>query len=452
MSSTAGQPTDLRGSRRAYAMWGLGVLAYLVAVFQRGSLGVTGPLAQERFGASASAFALFAVLQLAVYASLQIPVGLALDRFGTRRMVTLGALVMALGQAVLATAHSVPLAVLARVLVGAGDAMTFISVLRLVPLWLPARRAPVFTQLTGILGQLGQVAATLPLLALLRGVGWQPAFLGAAAVGVLVAVVVAAALRDAPPGVQVVVAAPGLAAVRDGLRLAWREPGTRIGLWTHFSTQFSGTVFVLLWGYPFLVTGEGVAPDTAGVLLTVLVVAGMVMGPVIGRLVGGWPLRRSLVTLGVVGATATVWAVVLLWPGPAPLWLLGVLVLVLASNGPASMVGFDYARTFNPATRLGSASGIVNVGGFVASLVTILLVGLVLDAAGGAGLSRLGSFRLAFTVQYLLWGLGLVLLLRNRRVLRERLYAEEQVRLDAAHRALARRLRAARTRPGPPLR
>src|SRR3954453_6126778 len=103
-----------------------------MAVFNRSSLGVTGVAAQQRFHASAGALALFSVMQLAVYASLQIPVGALVDRVGSRRMLVTGALLMATGQAALAFTHTIPGAILARVLVGAGDAMTFISVLRLV--------------------------------------------------------------------------------------------------------------------------------------------------------------------------------------------------------------------------------------------------------------------------------------------------------------------------------
>src|SRR4029450_8941019 len=144
-------------------------------------------------------------------------------------------------------------------------------------------------------------------------------------------------------------------------------------------TQFSGTVFALLWGYPFLVVGQGRSPAVAASLLTLLVVVGMAVGPLLGRLCGRWPLRRSVLVFGILAATATIWTVVLLWPGRAPLPLLVVLVVVLGTNGPGSMIGFDYARTENPAERMGSASGVVNVGGFVASLCTILAVGMVLD-------------------------------------------------------------------------
>ncbi|MGY1664459.1 MFS transporter [Geodermatophilus sp. SYSU D00696] len=436
-------PTPARAPLRAYAVWLTALAAYVVAVFHRASLGVAGVEAQERFSAGASAVSLFLVLQLAVYAGLQVPVGVALDRFGSRRLLLAGGLTMAAGQLVLALATDVPTAVAARVLVGAGDAMTFISVLRVVGLWFPGPTVPLVTQLTGILGQVGQILAAYPLVALLHAAGWQSTFVGAAAVGVLVAVLVLTTLRDAPPGTPTPGAA-GLAEVRRSLTLTWREPGTRIGLYTHLVTQFSGTVFALLWGYPFLVVGQGLSPATAAGLLSLLVVVGMAVGPLLGRLCGRWPLRRSVLVLTILGLTATTWTVVLLWPGRAPLWLLAVLVVVLGTNGPGSMIGFDFARTWNPAERQGSASGVVNVGGFVASLLTILAIGAVLDllTPGASTAYDLDAFRAAFAVQYLFWAIGLVGVLRHRRVLRARL-ARDGVVLAPLRVAVTARLRGA---------
>jgi MFS family permease len=434
-------PTAARPTRRAYAVWLVSLAAYAVAVFHRSSLGVAAVEAQERFSAGASAVALFLVLQLAVYAGLQVPVGVALDRFGSRRMIVAGALTMAAGQLMLALATDVPTAVAARVLVGAGDAMTFISVLRVVSLWFPGRTVPLITQLTGLLGQIGSIAAAYPLVALLHGTSWRTTFLGAAATGLLVAVLVAVALRDAPDGAATVPAAD-LADLRRSLTDTWREPGTRIGLYTHLVTQFSGTVFALLWGYPFLVVGEGRSPATAAGLLTLLVLVGMCVGPVLGRLCGRWPLRRSVLVFTILAATVTVWTVVLLWPGRAPLPILVLLVVVLGTNGPGSMIGFDYARTENPVERMGSASGVVNVGGFVASLLTILAVGAVLDllTPGTSTDYSLDAFRTAFAVQYLFWAIGLAGVLRHRRQLRDRL-ARDGVVLAPLYVAVGARLR-----------
>jgi predicted MFS family arabinose efflux permease len=423
-------------------VWAVGLLAYAVAIFQRGSLGVAAVDAQHRFGAGASAVSLFLVLQLAVYAGMQIPVGVALDRFGSRTMVVAGAVTMAAGQLLLAVATTVPAAIGARVLVGAGDAMTFISVLRVVSLWFPGRTVPLITQLTGILGQLGQVVAAYPLVRVLHATSWTSTFLGAAVVGVLVGVLVLVALRDAPPGTPRPRSSAGLAEVRAGLVDTWREPGTRIGLFTHLVTGFSGTVFALLWGYPFLTVGEGRSAGTAAGLLTLLVVVGMGVGPLLGRLCGRWPMRRSVLVFGILAATSGVWTVVLLWPGRVPLAVLVVLVVVLSTNGPGSMIGFDYARTENPLERIGSASGVVNVGSFVASLLTVLAIGAVLDVLtpGGSTAYSLGAFRAAFAVQYLFWAVGLVGVIRHRRELRARL-ARDGVVLAPLHLAVGARLR-----------
>ena len=142
-----------------------------------------------------------------------------------------------------------------------------------------------------------------------------------------------------------------------------------------------GAVFGLLWGYPFLVVGEGLTPATAATLLTLQVVVGMCVGPLFGRLCGLWPLRRSVLVFAIVAGTVTMWTVVLLWPGDAPTWLLVLLVVTTGLGGPGSMIGFDLARTFNPPSRLGTATGMVNVGGFVELSIQTLRI-LVLRGNG----------------------------------------------------------------------
>jgi MFS family permease len=418
-------------------------VAYAVAVFQRTSLAVAAEQATTRFGIGASVLSLFAVLQLLMYAAMQIPVGVLVDRLGSRFMIALGAAVMAAGQLLLSVADEPGEAVAARVLVGVGDAMTFISVLRIIPAWFPIRQVPLITQLTGLLGQLGQVASTIPLVALLAGPGWTASYAGAAAVGVLTGILVLLAVRDRPPGAPVRPPADSWRqAVRD-LRASFLQPGTRLGLWSHFSTQFSGMVFALLWGFPFMTVGLGYSPGLAGVLLTGMVLAATVIGPVLGTLTARYPLRRSNLIFGVLIATILSWTVVLVWPGAAPLPVLVVLVLVLAAYGPASAVGFDFARTFNPATRLGSATGIVNMGGFVASLVTILVIGVVLDLRSGGAGYRLVDFKIAFCFQYLVWAFGLVSLRHSRQLARAQLRAAGTT-IDPFPAAVARHWRSRR--------
>jgi MFS family permease len=201
----------------------------------------------------------------------------------------------------------------------------------------------------------------------------------------------------------------------------------------------------MTWGYPFLISGQGLDAGTVAALMALYVAAAMAVGPFIGRFVSRHPLRRSTMVLLIAGATAGAWAAVLLTPGRAPLWLLAGLVVVLAVGGPGSMIGFDFARTFNPAHRMGTATGIVNVGGFIAALVAIFLIGLVLDVLFASGFSNgvlygLDPFRIAMSVQFLLLGLGAGAMLVCRRKVRRQMAAQGVV-VPPLRNALARQRR-----------
>jgi nitrate/nitrite transporter NarK len=151
----------------------------------------------------------------------------------------------------------------------------------------------------------------------------------------------------------------------------------------------------------------------------------MLAGPVMGLLTQRHPLRRSWLVLGIVAINMLAWAVVIAWPGRAPLPLLVALVIALGLGGPGSMIGFDFARSFNPPSRLGTATGVVNVGGFVASLVTIELIGLILDArTGGSNDYHIDDFRVAMSVQFLVAAVGVAGILRTRHLARRRIAAE----------------------------
>jgi sugar phosphate permease len=407
------------GGRRAWSVYAAAVAIYILAVFHRSSLGVAGLLAADRFDIAATELSVFTMVQLFVYAAMQIPVGALLDRFGPKRMLFAGVETMTVAQFAFAFAESFGMGVLARVAVGMGDAMVFIPLLRIVALWFPPVRIPMVTQLTGLLGQTGALVAATPLVAALHHWGWTPSFAVAASVGIVLGIVLLLVVRDSPYPDHELDRIKVRALART-VRHAWGTPGTKLGLWAHFSAQFGSTVFALLWGYPFLVAGQGLSPRTAGLLLMLMTVTAIVTGPIIGGFVTKYPFSRSTLILGIVAAIASVWAVVLLWPGRAPLWILVVLVVVTAVGGPGSMVGFDLARTFNPPTRVGSATGIVNVGGFFASLSTVTLIGVILDvvAPGGPSTYTADSFRAAMSVQYVVWAIGVVQIVRYRRLVR----------------------------------
>ena len=404
------------GKRRAWVIWGVAISVYVLAVFHRSSLGVAGLIAADRFDISATSLATFTVLQLVVYAGMQVPVGVLLDRFGSRAMLIWGLSLMTVGQLAFAFSESFATAVAARAVVGAGDAMIFVSVIRIVTVWFLVRQAPMVTQVTGLTGQLGAIAAAGPLSYLLHTLGWTRAFALTSSVGVVLLVAVLALVKDSPYRRSDVVAIK-LRALAQSVRTVWGNPGTRLGMWSHFVSQFSATVFALLWGYPFLVRGLGWSASGASTLLMAMTAWAVVSGLVLARLVARLPYYRSFIVIGVVAAMVVPWTAVLLWPGAAPAWLVVVMAFATASGGPAAMVGFDLARSFTPVHAIGRANGLVNVGGFTASLLVMGLIGVVLDLSSSGGMDSytLDDFKLAMAVQYAFWALGIVQVLRYRR-------------------------------------
>ncbi|MGF6943814.1 MFS family permease [Streptomyces auratus] len=412
-------PTDPPGGPKAMAVWGIGVAVYFVAITYRTSLGVAGLDAAERFHINASALSTFSLLQLLVYAGMQIPVGLLVDRLGPKKVLTLGVVLYTVGQFGFALSSSYGMALGSRALLGCGDAMTFISVLRLGSQWFPARRGPMIAQIAALVGMAGNLVSTLVLARFLHSFGWTPTFVASAAGGIVVLIVLLLFLKDRPEGF----ASPppsaqhtGPGFVRRQIVESWREPGTRLGMWVHFTTQFPAMVFLLLWGLPFLVEAQGLSRGTAGELLTLVVLSNMAVGLIYGQVIARHHAARTPLALGTVLATALMWAIVLCWPGAhAPMGLLIVLCAVLGACGPASMIGFDFARPANPPERLGTASGIVNMGGFTASMTTLFAIGVLLDATGD-------NYRIAFASIFVVEALGVsqMLRLRRRAVRRER--------------------------------
>lgn len=221
------------GGRAAWVAWSIGVSVYVLAVVHRTSLGVAGLDAAERFGIGASALSTFSILQVLVYAAMQVPVGLLVDRFGPRRVLLLGVLLLSTGQLAFAFSSSFAPALASRAVLGCGDAMTFISVLRIAARWFPAAKNPFVAQLTGLAGMGGNLVSTVVLAQALHSEGWTPTFTAVALLGVAVFALVALFLREAPAAVRPV--DPPTAAARPKVRRqvldCWRSraPGWACG-------------------------------------------------------------------------------------------------------------------------------------------------------------------------------------------------------------------------------
>jgi MFS family permease len=415
---------------------------YIAAVFNRTSLGVAGLQAARRLGISPAQLSVFVLVQLGVYAAMQVPTGLLVDRYGPRRLLVAAAATMAVAQLAFALTRSYPEALLARGLLGCGDALTFVSVVRIAAQDFPRRRFPLAVSVTSMLGMAGNLAATIPLALLLRSAGWTASFAGTGLVTLVTGVAVlillpagraAAARQPAPAGRTL-----------HRVRAAWRTPGTRLGFWVHFSCMSLATMFAVLWGLPYLVR-QGFTEAGASAVLLVCVLAAIVASPAIGAIFGRYPAARVPFALSVCLLTVAGWALLLGGFGGRPPHLLIVAVVAVAAvGGPASTIGFSLARDYNPPAMVGTATGVVNVGGFTSTIIASLLVGGVLELTGpGSGAGYRLAFCAAVAVQVLGTAMAVRWWLRVRGMLLGAQSRGEPVPVPVIHRQFDR------VRPGP---
>ena len=401
-------------------MWLAAVLVYIVAITGRTSFGVAGIQAVERFQVDASRVAVFASVQLGVYALAQIPTGLVVDRFGARKTLLAGALLMAAGQILLGLTTSYPVAIIARVLIGMGDATAFLSVMRLLPYWFPMRVTPIFSQISGALGQVGQFISAVPFLYLLNVSGWTTAFISLGSAGVIIALAAAVVVRDAPPaagGEPHAASHSGDGGTSISIRRVGRNLGKVLtsayawqGLFTHWTNMMPVMVFLILWGVPAMRLGLGLDDAQVGAVLTLYTVATVVGAPLCGLVSARLGLRRNVVGLGVAVVQIGLWAVLFLpqEPHDNAFVVVSVILVLSALISPVANYGFDTVREQLDRSVMVTGTGFANMGGFTASMLATQLLGFLLDAHTAGGAYDWGDFRFAWMAVGIVWLLGAV--------------------------------------------
>lgn len=429
-------------STRGLIIWLTAVLLYTMAVTGRTSFGVASVEAIEQYHIDATRLAVFASLQLGAYSLSQIPVGLMVDKFGPRKLLIAGALVMGVGQVILAFGSSYPVALFARVLVGMGDATAFSSLMRLIPAWVPMRLAPMLSQLSGALGQFGQFLSAVPFLALVHATSWTTAFFSLGAMGLLLALMAAVLIQDSPAAKETAKeSAEGKArsdekfgeGLSEELSEEIREPEQQPKLslthtlrevltnptcWHGFFVHWTGlgtlVAFTMLWGVPILTIGMGQSSGYAGLALTLATVATVLAGPFVGMLSSRMGRKRWIATISGSSITIACWILLFLPTDPRDAAFGLTFAIVMGAMAPVSNLAFDSVREQVDRSILATGTGLANMGGWTAGIIIAQTTGLVLSWAAPDEDYAWADFRLAAIAAVAVWICGVIGIVATR--------------------------------------
>ena len=311
MSAPASPTAPLLGRALlvAWVVWLLGALNYGHAFFQRTNPSAMTDDLMREFGVSATALGNLAAVYMYAYAALQIPAGVAFDRWGPRAILAGAAACCAAGAILFGLAPSIEVAMLGRLLIGAGAGFSFLDALTLTMIWFPRERYDVMIGFIPPVGIAGAVLGQAPFGALVEALGWRPAILATAALAALLACLfwasrrVPAPLAHTPDGH----AEPLRPHLLAGLRRAVRDPQTwLLGVSSGFNAG-PFLAFGALWAVPWLMQVRGIdrlgATSSASVIL---------LGLALGSPLAGWLSnrlrRRKAVLVGFNGLSLVVWA------------------------------------------------------------------------------------------------------------------------------------------------
>jgi len=386
--------TDHPSRRTRAALIAALCLGYVASQFYRTANAAIAPELMRELSISPESMGAVTGLFFLVFALMQIPAGILLDRFGPRRVMSALLLSAVAGSLVFATADAAPGLGLGRSLMGAGCATGLMGSMVVFARWFPQRHFATLAAVIFSVGGAGNLLATTPLAAASEAIGWRAVFVWAAAVTVGMAAVLYLVLRDAPPGHP----------VTGRLRETPRQILSGLGqvlrdrrIWYICAMQAVAYPVVItisaLWAGPYLDEVHGLDPVARGNVLLALNVA-----MILGVLVYG-PLDRLFDTRKwVVAAGAAMTVLVLAVMAAAPRWPLGQIVgllVVFIGLGGYQMMLHAHARAILPDHLVGRGLTVQNTATFVGVFAMQWVSGIIIGAYRDAGDPAL-PYRLVF--------------------------------------------------------
>ncbi|MBN3817973.1 MFS transporter [Paraburkholderia sp. Se-20369] len=382
-------PRIRRGQRIALALlMASGIVNYL----DRGTLAVANAAIRGDLGLSLGQMGLLLSAFSWSYALCQLPIGGLVDRVGPRRLLGAGLILWSLAQAAGGIVSTFGWFIVARIVLGIGEAPQFPSAARAVSNWFPLRARGTPTGIFNAASPLGTALAPLLLSILVASFNWRWAFIATGALGLVVAIAWFAWYRD-PPRAHLSAAERGyLDADADN---AIATPKLTFGDWRSLFSYgttwgmligFFGSVYLnwvyLTWLPGYLTMERHMSLVRTGFAASVPFLCGFV-----GSLVAGWfsdlvtrrsrsPVasRRNAVVIAMLGMVAFTIPAALVESNTVALACISV-VIFLANA--ASACSWALATAAAPPSRVASLGAIQNFGGFIGGALAPIATGLI---------------------------------------------------------------------------
>lgn len=394
--------------RRMTLAWSVWFVAAIFVFFQfylQLSSGEIVSGLMHSFSLTAFGGGLLASTYYYVYVLLQVPAGMLMDRFGPRLLLSVGALVVAVGCTGFAYSKVVFLAVFARMLMGAGAAFAFVGCLNLIAKWFPQRRFGVMVAIVEAVGMCGAIVGEIFLASLVHHVGWRNCMLASGIISAAIAVLMWTVIRNAPRRKNPQSILVSSAELWAGVRKLLSNPTAWIN-GAYSGILFSAvTVFSALWAVPFIEQSHHVTLLVATVSTTMVYVGVIFGGPIYGWLDGRTNLRRVLLVGNAVLSSGLLY-VVIFWVS-LPIWVDSILMFILGFLCSVYVLTFSIANEIAQPEAKASSLGFTNMMCVLTAPFLQPLVGLLMSIFSDSKVVH-GHVVVHHTVWQFEWAMALI--------------------------------------------
>ena len=383
---------ELQANHRSYLrlipwlMCAIGAVFYAYEYFLRITPNVITYELMQSYHIDAAALGNLAGFYYYAYTPMQLPVGLMMDKFGPRRLLTLACLLCALGSYMFAGSTIIYVAAIGRFLVGFGSAFAFVGVLKLATIWLPPDRLALISGIATALGALGGIIGEVALEKLVNDVGWRSTVLISAWMGVFLAIILVSVIRDRRKD-----------QIKAHVHINWHEVfHGLLRIIKNKQIWLNGLIgclmylpisaFAELWGKPYLEVAHGFTSLQSAYAVSTLFSGFAVGGMVLGLISDSLKNRKKVMMAGALTALIAILLILSILPLNAT--LLFILLFIFGFSFGAEVIVFAIGRELSLKSAAGTAIAFTNMLVMLGGAIFQPAIGALVDHFAGANLEN----------------------------------------------------------------
>lgn len=365
-----------RSTLKAVSVCGLAAIFYFYELMLLVSLSVMHDDLMLSFHTSAEQLGNLAACYYYAYAIMQIPVGLLMDKYGPRLLLTIASLFCCAGSIIFGMAQNLPTAELGRFVMGVGGSFAVVGCLKLASLWFPTNRFAMLTGLMAAIGMMGGILGEGPVAKLVLFYGWRNTVFMGAGMGACLSILIWFFISDLPfnlPYRNMQTAFP----IFKGLWRVMRLPQ----VW--LASIYAGLMFVpttgfgQLWGVPYFSERFEIGKDSAGFLTSMIFFGWAVGAPIFGWFSDKIGRRKWPMGLAAFLSLLVMMAILYL---PVSIHTMHWLMFLLGACSSGFILAFSIVREINITILTGTAIGFINTLNNASGALAQPIVGKILDS------------------------------------------------------------------------